>query len=166
MLEFKEAIELLEKSDEYKNWKNENPEDYLSYALYVLSEEEIDWKIGYCNPETNEITSFTVGQDVKLSDHDKALQKEKQKIEGIDVAKVKVKMEEAVAIAKELQQEEFSKEIPKKILAILQNVNKEQVWNITFLTQTFNTLNIKIKSDNGKIVEKKLSPLFKFDEGE
>ena len=53
----------------------------------------------------------------------------------------------------------------KKIIAIIQNLDKEQIWNVTFLTQSFKTLNLKIKSDNGEIIEKKLDSLFKIEKG-
>jgi len=58
--------------------------------------------------------------------------------------------------------------MPVKIIAILQNLeNLGNVWNLTFVIAAFNTLNMKINAENGKIVEHKLSSIlsFKKDEG-
>lgn len=162
MQDFKEALEILEKSKEFKEWKKKNPEDYLSYALMIVDEKDTDWKIGYCNKQ-NKVTSFNVGNRIVMEPEDKVLQKEKKGIKEIDLGKAKLSMADAVTVAVNLQKEEFVTESPQKIIAILQTLDIGQIWNITFFTQSFNTLNIKVKSENGRILEKKIQPLFGMD---
>ncbi len=163
MLQFKEAVKILEKSKEFDKWKKDNPDTYISYGFFAIEDIDSDWKIGYYHDKDDKITSFNVGKKITIEPEDEILKKDKKaKVEKLDMDKIKMDLSEAVTIANNLQQEEFATETPRKIIAILQKLNKEQVWNVTFLTQSFNTLNIKIKSENGKVIEKKLSPLFQF----
>ena len=165
MQEFKEALKILEKSKEFKEWKKKNPEAYLSYAFFVVEDVDSGWKIGYYHKKHDKVTSFNVRDKITIEPEQEVLQKEKKAVEKIDLGKVKHDLSDAVTIAINTQKEEYATEDPKKIIAILQTLNKKQVWNITFLTQTYNTLNFKIKSENGRVVEKKLSSLFQFDKG-
>ena len=55
-----------------------------------------------------------------------------------------------------------------KLFAILQNINGEQVYNITFVTQTFFTLNVRVDTSTGEIRQEKLTSLMdmaKFEKG-
>jgi len=165
MKQFKDALGVLEKSKEFKDWKEKNPESYLSYAFFVVEDVDSDWKIGYYHKKHEKVTSFVVGEKIKVEPEEEVLQEKKAAVEALDVDKVKHDLSDAIALAVDTQKEEYSTESPKKIIAILQTLDKKQVWNVTFLTQSFNTLNFKIKSDNLKIVEKKLQPLFQFDKG-
>jgi len=166
MKDFKEALKILEKSKEFNAWKRKNPETYLSYGFFVVEDADSDWKIGYYHKKDDRMTSFNVGEKITIEPEEEIFQKEKKKVEKLDMEKVKLGLAEAVAIANQVQQEEYATEMPRKIIAILQTLDKKQVWNVTFLTQSFNTLNFKIKSENGRVVEKKLQPLFQFDEGQ
>ena len=159
MQQFKEALKILEKSQEFKEWKKNNPQDHLSYGMFIVEDKEREWKIGYCNKE-NQLTSFNIGKKITIEPDEEALQKKKQKILGLDKEKLKLDLAEAVAIANDTQKEEFATETPTKIVAIVQKLDIGQIWNITFLTQSFNTLNFKIDSSNGNVIEKKISPLF------
>ncbi|MEE9525404.1 MAG: hypothetical protein V3V78_02240 [Candidatus Woesearchaeota archaeon] len=165
MKQFKEAFKVLQKSQEFKEWKKQNPETYLSYAMMVVEDKEDDWKIGYYNKKHEKVTSFNIGEKITIEPEDKVLQKEKKAVEKIDVDKIKHDLSDAVTLAVSTQKEEYVTESPTKIIAILQTLDKKHVWNITFLTQSFNTLNFKIKADSLRIVEKKLQPLFRMDKG-
>lgn len=160
---FKETLKTLESSKEFKDWRKKNPTAYLSYGFFAIEEVDTAWKIGYYHKNNNKITSFTVGKKIKLESDEEPFKKEKSKVEKIDLKKLKFDLAEALVIANELQKEEFATENPRKVIAILQTLDVGQVWNITFLTQSFNTLNFKIKSENGRVMEKKLAPLFGFD---
>jgi hypothetical protein len=60
-------------------------------------------------------------------------------------------------IADELQKKEYKSSQPFKKIFILQNLDQwGQVWNVTFITTDFKTLNIKINAENGKVLSHKL----------
>jgi len=163
MISFKEALKILETSEEYKKWKKKNPSTYLSHGFLIIESTDYNWKIGYYNHKKDKLTSFDVGKKVTIEPEEEVFKKDKnKKIEKLDLEKIKLDLSEAVAISKQLQEEEFSTENPTKIIAILQKIDLGQVWNITYLTQNLNTLNFKIKSETGRVLEKKLTGLMEF----
>ncbi|MBR9691191.1 hypothetical protein GOV06_00220 [Candidatus Woesearchaeota archaeon] len=163
MQKFEQALKILEKSKEFKDWKKKNKEAYLSYGFLIVQDGGSDWKIGYYHKKRDGVTSFNVGDKITVEPEDDVFRKEKKEVLGIDIKEIKYKLADAINIAVELQKKEFSAESPKKIIVILQKLDIGQIWNITFLTQSFSTLNIKVRSDTGEVVEKKLQPLFGMD---
>ena len=165
MQQFKEAVGILKKSNEFKEWKKKNPDTYLSYGFFVLEQTNSGWKIGYYHKKDDKITSFNIGKKVNIEPESEIFKKPETKVEKLDEKKVKLDLADAITIANSLQKEEYAGEDPQKIIAILQTLKMGQVWNITFVTKSFNTLNFKIKSENGRVLDKKLTSLFEFRKG-
>ena len=57
---------------------------------------------------------------------------------------------------------EYKQETPFKIITILQKLDIGQVYNITYVTQSFKVLNFKIDSSNGKVLKKSLKSIMEF----
>jgi hypothetical protein len=165
MILFKDALKILEKSSEFKDWKKKNKNTYLSYGFYVIENSDVNWKIGYYDSKKDKLTSFDVGSQIKIEPDEEVFKKKEKKVKKIDIDEVKLDLGDAVSISQQLQEEEFVTEKPTKIIAILQKIEEHQVWNITYLTQNFNTLNFKIKTETGRVLEKKLTPLMEFRKG-
>ncbi len=165
MILFKDALKILEKSSEFVNWKKKNKTTYLSYAFYVIENMDVNWKIGYYDAKKDKLTSFDVGSQIKIEPDEEVFKEKEKKVKKLDLDDVKLDLGDAVSIAQQLQEEEFVTEKPTKIIAILQKIEDNQVWNITYLTQNFNTLNFKIKTETGRVLEKKLTPLMEFKKG-
>lgn len=162
-MEFKKALNKLEKSSEFKKWKEENKDDYFSYAFSELRDEEGEWQIGYYNKKDDRITTFIVNKKIEIVPQQEIFKKPGTKVNKIDLNKVKLSFAEIIDKATQLQKEEYPKEVADKTITILQNLEEfRNIWNITFITKAFNTLNIKINAENGKILEHKLSSIFDF----
>lgn len=159
MKSFKEALSKLKNSKVFKDWYKGNKDHYLSYGFYVVEKNDANWKIGYYHKKTDKITSFDIGNKIKMEPEEEILKKKDKTIDALDLKNVKLDLADVVALADSVQKEEYSTETPIKIIAILQALEGHQVWNLTFLTQNFNTLNFKIKADTGRILEKKLVSL-------
>ena len=85
------------------------------------------------------------------------------KVNEIQLDKVKITFDSAIGKADEFQQKNFPKDKSIKTIAILQNMpNLGNIWNITYITEAFNTLNIKIDASNGKVLEHNLSSILSF----
>ena len=164
-MQFKEALKNLESSQEFKEWKKKNTEDYLVHGFATLagySDEPFNWQIGYYNKKTDKITPFDVGENVIIGEPSDAFKKT-DSIEELDIKKVKISLAEAIKKAEHKQKEEYSRQTPMKIFCVIQNYEKyREIWNITLITTTMNTLNIKINPSTGKIVEDKLTALMSF----
>ena len=159
---FKEAFGRLEKSKEFKDWKKKNKDCYLTSGFVIVEKEQGPWKAGYYDEKKNNVTSFIIDKEISIEPAEEIFQKKKVKIKKLDVKKVLVDLPQAIVVASNLQQEEYKEDSPLKIIAILQNMSLGQVWNLVFITQKFNTLNIKIDTKEGKVLEHKIASIMSF----
>jgi len=159
-----ESVKKLEDSKEFKDFKKQNKEAYLAHVFYMLDEANQDIvQIGYYNKSKDRITTFVVeGDNITKNPEAEVFKEQEIMMKPIDLSKVKINVNEAVDIAEKLQKDKYKQEIPVKKIAILQHLPLGQVWNITFVTQTFKTLNIKIDSGTKKIVSEKLLSIIEF----
>lgn len=162
-MELKEALNKLEESNEFKGWREKNKDDYLSYAFCELNEHEGEWQIGYYNKKEDKITTIIVDGEIKITSQEEIFKKPDTRVNKLDLGKVKLSFSEVIDRASEFQKEKYPKEVSNKIIAILQNLEEfGDVWNMTFITKSFNTLNLKLNADDGKVLEHKLSSIFDF----
>ena len=162
-MQFRDALHKLEKSTDFTAWQSEHKNSYLSYGfIMIASDVQADWQLGYYNPNKDTLTSFTINETI-IQNPDAEIFKNKAKVQKLDLRKVKINLDKALTIAKELQKDKYKGHDPIKKIVILQNLDMGQVWNITYVTQTFKTLNIKINSETGEIVKYDLIDLFKIE---
>lgn len=163
-MELKQALKKLEESQEFKKWHQKNKSTYFSYAFKILQEMDPDeWQIGFYNKKKDRITTFVIGSGIKVRAEEEVFKKEDTKVNEIQLDKVKIAFEDAIAKAGKFQAENFPKDKSVKTIAILQNIKElGNIWNITYLTEAFNTLNMKIDASTGKVLEHKLSSIFSF----
>ena len=164
-MELKPALKKLEESHEFKKWHQKNKNTYFSYAFKILQEMDPDeWQIGFYNKKKDRITSFVIGSSsIKVRAEEEVFKKEDTKVNEIKLGNVKLTFEDAIAKADKFQTEKFPKDKSVKTIAILQNIKElDNIWNITYLTEAFNTLNMKVDASTGKVLEHKLSSIFSF----
>lgn len=160
-----DAIKTVEKSKEYASFIKEYSEAYLANCFVFVEpkHEKRVWNIGYYHPSTSLMSSFIVHED--RIEH--TLQKETLKSDlgvfKLAPSKVKISTDQALEIVLKLQQEKYSKEIPIKIILILQGTVDGAMYNITFITKSFKTLNIKIDAKTGAVLIHNLQSLFEIN---
>ena len=164
-MDLKPSLKKLEESNDFKKWHQKNKNTYLSYVFKIpqeMSSEE--WQFGFYNKKKDKITTFIIsGDNIKSRPEEEIFKKEDMKVEGIQLDKVKLAFDSAIGKADEFQQKNFPKDKSVKTIAILQNMPKlGNVWNITYVTEAFNTLNMKIDAATGRVLEHKLSSIFSF----
>ena len=158
----KEILERVESSEEFKVWKKT---DY--YLAYMFASSKDDWQVGYYNKNGDNMTTFQVSEAVSKLPESEVF-KEKKTVKELDLEKVKVDFEEAVNKCVEEHSKLHPMGVVSKQIIILQHLKQGQVWNVTFLTTTMNTTNIKLDSSTGKIISKEtfsLGDLLKVDKG-
>ena len=161
-----EVYKKLQESPEFKEWKKLNPNSFLAHAFVMLEHNNVsEWQFGYYLPDKDRIVTFFMMKEVKASPESKIF-KDKNEIKELDMKLVKIDFMDALKKAKTLQEKKYSSQSPINIVAILQKIKVNskwsQVWNITFVTKSFNTLNIKVDSGNGKILSHRLTSIFDF----
>ncbi len=157
-------LEKLQKSPVFIEWREDNKESFLSHVFTMLENgKELEWQIGYYNPGNDQIASFTILNDnIKSNPHEEIVKDENSRMLELDLNKVKFDLPEALERIKSFRIKNYSAEVPDKTIVILQNLEVGTVWNITFITKSFNTLNFKFLADRGEILEHKKNPIFHF----
>ena len=162
----KELIETFESSTTYKSWHKDNPKAFLAHLfLSIETEEPESVDVGYFNEESELMTTFLINfktAEFQEKREDKVFKEPGKSINHLDKDKVKVSFHECWDKAIEVQEEKYKPHSPIKMIFILQNLPQGQVWNVTFITQSFKTLNIKINAETGDIVEDGIHEIISF----
>ncbi|MFH2028866.1 MAG: hypothetical protein ABIJ08_07020 [Nanoarchaeota archaeon] len=159
-MQVKNIIKKLESSEEFKKWKK----DYLTSSLahiFKMNDEanKDDWQIGFYNPNDT-ITTFVIKKDsIDIIQEAEIFKKPDTKIQKLPIDEIKIDIDHARNIVRDFQQKEYPKEIPLKEMIILQNLDNKTLYNITFITQSLNTLNIKVDARDASIISHELITL-------
>ncbi|HZX44464.1 MAG TPA: hypothetical protein VFF28_02150 [Candidatus Nanoarchaeia archaeon] len=156
-------LDRLEKDQGFIDWKKKNQFSYLAHVFKLLDDANIDdWQIGYYNNDDTITTFIITPQEIKVAETENIFKKPDAKINKLDVEKIKIDIAEALQTAEKIQAKEYKNETPFKIITILQNLDIGQVYNITYVTQSFKVLNLKIDSTDGKVLAKSLKSVMDF----
>jgi hypothetical protein len=159
-MNIKEAIKKLESSDEFKVWKKDNPESFMSFCFKIDEPDKSDeWQLGFYN-KNNTITPFILSKDaINAAEPSEIFKEPETKIVALDIKKISIDEKQALDIAKDYMNKNIPTEQVDKEIIILQVIDEVQVYNITLITKTFKTVNIRINSNDKKIVSTKISSL-------
>lgn len=155
------SVKNLKSSKEFKEVLEKYPCYLASCFTMFENVEEANWQIDYYYAKENKMFSFVVNKDVKVSESNKIFQKEKKEIKELNLDKVKIDFEEAIDKVESLIESKYKGEKPNKIIVILQNIENE-VWNITYITNSFNLLHVKVNAINGNVEEESFESVLKF----
>ncbi|MBW2994793.1 PepSY domain-containing protein [Candidatus Woesearchaeota archaeon] len=147
-MKIKELFKKVTKSKCFDNF------GYLAHFFVMLDdkfEPKENWQVGFYKKDTKEIESFSAGNEVEIADKSQAFKHDKKDVQELDLNKVKIDFDKAIDIAKQFHQEKYSSQPVKQAIVILQVLDSITTWNITFITLTYSTLNIKINAETGKI---------------
>jgi hypothetical protein len=159
MINFKETLEKLENSDEFKKFKKDNPHAFLTAGFFVIDESGVELKqLDYAagSGETKELVTFIVSDEG--IQHKKAETIRKEKFHRLEVPKIELK--DAIDTMKQ-ETKELAKEY-NKIIAILQMLETgeklTEIWNLTCLAG-FSMFRLHIDAMTGKIFKEENSNL-------
>ena len=156
-----EKIKKLEDSKEFSSWKKDHKEAYLVHCFRMLDKQnENIWQIGYFNPKTHLISVFIVNESITKGEDAEVFKEQEKLVNKLKVEDVKVSEDEALSKAKEILNRDYKGSTVFKAFMILQNIDEVgQVWNVTFITEQFKTVNVKIDSKDGKCISHKMVSL-------
>ena len=148
-----QAISEVQNSNAFKKWHNRD--DYLVSCLFLNDE----WNISFYSKKTQKITSFSMKENIEIDGEDKAFQKTPKDIEELKIENIKITLEEAEEIVGKIKQEKAPAEDVNKKIIILQQQDVP-IWNITYITTSFNILNVKINATNKDKIYESFEPVF------
>lgn len=161
-MELNEILQKLQESSEFKEWKQKHPDAFLAHAFVMMDETNKNvWQLGYYNKEKNTMTTFVVNDEIKVIPDQEILQSDTE-IKPLNASNVKLTVKEALNKAEEVKKEHYPKELTAKTFFIIQHMNNEDVFNITFFTMAFKTINIKLSVLDGKVITHSIQVLAKF----
>lgn len=160
----KSVLKQLEASKAFKEWKKDNPKTYLCHIFFLVGKEKEQCQIGYYDEKKDLITSFEAdSSSVKLLSAEKPFKPEGAKVKEAEMSNVHMDFKEAIAIVEDLQKTKYPAEMPVEIIAILQNIEGfGTVYNITHVTRSLKTLNVKVNAENGDIMDEQLVSIVQF----
>jgi hypothetical protein len=164
-MELKSALKKLKESKQFKDLSNKNKDIYFSYALIILENDKSGpWQLGFYHKSTDKMITFVVDKDeIRMEKEEEIFKKPGMKVKKLDIEKAKILYDEILKKAEKFQKKKYPKELVSKTIAIFQNLEEYgDIWNITFVTHAFNTLNMKINPENGEIVQHNLQSLMDF----
>jgi hypothetical protein len=165
-----DVVAKLRASPKFKSWQAKNKDAKLVHIFLLLEPDRpIMYDIGFYDYKKELMTSFVVDEEahsIEQSETKDIFKQEEDGIKPLDEARIKVCFTDACKACRELQQTKYKQHNPMKEVVILQHLPIGQVWNITYITTTMQTLNMKIDAETGKVVEEKLHQIFGFDKPE
>jgi hypothetical protein len=164
-MELKQAFKKLKQSQEFKDLNEKTKDIYFSYALIMIENNKtVPWQLGFYNKTTDKIVTFIVGENsIKMEPEEEIFKKPGMEVKPLDIDKAKLPYNEILKKTEEFQKKEYPKELISKTIAILQNLKEYgNIWNITYVMHSFKTLNMKVNSENGDIIDHNLQSLMDF----
>lgn len=166
-MDVRELLVKFKEVPEFKEWHYKHPDAKPVHVFLMLDPElPVKYDVGFFDFKREVMSSFIVDEKMEhaeVTETKEIFTKDNQRIKPLEEERVKIGFKEAFEVSRKLQQEKYKQHEPLKEVVILQNLAEGQVWNITYITQTFQTLNIKVDAETGNVVEDKLHQIFSFD---
>ena len=162
-MEFHEVLKQVQRTEEFQTWKKDHENYFLAHAFVLLDEPNKDiWQIGFYNSEKEKMATFIYDKGSISIVPDQEVLKTGDSIKPLLQEDVKLTVAEALEKAKEVMEEHYKGKQVMKTFFIIQHIEDRSVFNITHLTQGFETINIKVSTIDGKIVKHSVSRLAEF----
>src|SRR3989344_8821034 len=152
-----EIIQRLDGASEFVAWHQKHPHDILTH-IFVQKD---DVQVGFYSKEQGTMTTFVVGEVVKVLP-DQEILKSDDEVQGLVLSKVVLSFDDALKGAAELLKKEYSSEFQTQSFSILQTHDGEPIFNITFFTMSFSTINAKISAETGELLNHSIAKLADF----
>ena len=161
--EIKKDLESLKKSNEFKEYRKRCPNSYLCAGFMILESinNNAKWQLDYYCPNSDKITTFCLKDKLEMKES-RTAHRDKKKVAELNLDNVDLGMQRALDIVSKLRDKNYPDEKATKIIVILQNINKKEAWNITYLTSSFKVLNVNIDAQNGDLIKEKLENVLNF----
>ncbi len=161
-MHFKNAWKILQEDPKFQEWKKSHSDAIFSYAFITIDKQlSNDWQFGFYYKKDDRMVTFAlVNEKAGEPRVDEVFKEPGAKMHEIDMAKVKLSIAEVLELAEAFVKVSYPKEfISRKILILQFLPDFGLVWNITMMSLTYNSINLKITADTGDIKFNKLISL-------
>lgn len=168
MLEkLKKEIEAVHETKEFKEFKKKSPNSYLCAGFLLIETlDNTPWQMDYYCPDRKIMATIILkGKEAELKETDQ-ISLSKEGVTELNLEKVDYDFEDALKVIDKLLNEKYQGHKANKIITVLQNMKGNETWNITYLTNQFHVLNVKINAESGELISEKLEPVISFNSKE
>jgi len=158
-MNLKEIVKTVEQTQTFKDFKRQFPKAYL---VHIFSMTKQPLQLGYYDEDSELITTFDVSNGVQKEQSAPFREPDKKAIKALEITQVSFALEEAEEIASNIQKEKYPKEMIRETIIILQHLDVAQIFNVTFITHSFKTLNIKLDANTKQVLSHDLTNLIGF----
>ena len=144
-MEFDEALKKLQETKEYKEWKEKHQSYFLAHG-FLMPEENPHWQIGFSNGE--HVSTFLL-DPLQVIDEQEVNKQPDSVVQELHIENF-LPLEKAKEVFEKTRKEHYSQEQVYKLVIIVQHIERD-CYNITGLTHSFKTLNIKIDMEGNVI---------------
>lgn len=155
MTKFKDCLEKLQDSEEFKEFKEEHPEAYLASGFFVAdykgnnNQEQLDYFLPDKRIASFKFVDNGEEEKIQLQISEQKAKKEMQELEK----EPGTNLEELKDVVKEKLDEENIDEKLKEIIAVVYMLDGELIWNLQCLLPGMKFFNIQIR-DKDKSIKK------------
>ena len=155
MLDVIEVLDAVEESAEFKTWNQEHSDYFLAHVFRSLDNlGEGEWQVGYYLPKTQKMTTFIPATPEKKIDVARDLDVLKpQGLLPLDKATIHIDSTTALTAAAKKRAETYGTEPILKTFFLMQNSDNGTIYNITYFTQSFKTINLHISASDASVLE-------------
>lgn len=144
-MEFQDIVKELENTQEFRDWNLEHPDAYLAHIFIMMDEANKGfYQVGYYDLNTDSISTFVVGKGTVEVIPDQEVAKTGGVVNPLDISQVKNTTKEITESADKVRQENYGKLPFIKAFFVIQSLDDSQIYNVTYLTQDFKTINVKL----------------------
>jgi len=163
LMDFHATLAQLTRHPSFKAWHAKNKDYFLAHAFVLFDEANKDlWQIGFYHAKNEKMITFIVSPDKVEHTEEQDVLKSTIALEKLEPDKVTIPIDDALKTAHELFTKDYRAEKSIKQFFIIQTIEAKPVFNITYFTQSFKTVNIKIDAANGKLIKADLQNLAEF----
>ena len=163
-MELKLALDRLRSNPDFQQWLQQN-NAFFSYAFTMVEDQgEGVWQLGYYIKKEDKARSFVIEHDkITATQNEEVFKKPDANVLELEIKKVKLSFAQIMDALDVFQRKHYPHEMPMKTIVILQNIEKlGNVWNITTITKSFKTINVKVNAADGKILDYHIDSIFDF----
>ena len=155
-MDFDEILQKIESSDAFKKFKEKNKDAELCAGFFVIDyeKEQTQQQLDYCL-KNGDIYTFIFGDEISLKKAE-TVEGKAGKLENIR-KEIKVDLDDVEKIVKENTKKKIL-----KIIAVLQEHEGKEIWNLTCILEGMSMLRMHIDTQAGDVLKKEEHSMFDF----
>ena len=146
-------------SDAYLAWVKEHPQHICSHFFVQINPDYAaisHWDIGFYDTEKKKVTVFSLNDagNFEIKQTDDVFATKAQTVEELNVTEKTLDFPSIIPHATQCIQDKFKavENLRGNGFAILQTVEGQTIWNISFITKQLTFLNLKLDAETGEAV--------------